>query len=91
MATIQMVKVWIPMLDGRWLMLPRYTQPEKDVQAMLNKLDITLPSQPPPRGLAPRRETINECRTSSMMRTRFRFQIKASRDLARVVHSLRRS
>jgi transposase len=49
MATIQMVEVWIPMLDGRWLLLPRYTQPEKDVQAMLNKLDITLPSQPPPR------------------------------------------
>ena len=42
MATIQMVEVWIPMLDGRWLMLPRYTQPSKDVQAMLNKLDITL-------------------------------------------------
>jgi len=49
MATIQMVEVWIPMLDGRWLMLPRYTQPEKDVQAMLNKLNITLPCQPPPR------------------------------------------
>jgi transposase len=49
MATIQIVEVWIPMLDGRWLMLPRYTQPEKDVQAMLNKLDITLPCQPPPR------------------------------------------
>jgi transposase len=49
MATIQMVEVWIPMLDGRWLLLPRYTQPEKDVQAMLNKLGITLPSQPPPR------------------------------------------
>jgi transposase len=49
MATIQMVEVWIPMLDGRWLMLPRYTQPEKDVQAMLNKLDINLPCQPPPR------------------------------------------
>ncbi len=49
MATIQMVEVWIPMLDGRWLMLPRYTQPEKDVQAMLNKLDIILPCQPPPR------------------------------------------
>jgi transposase len=49
MATIQMVEVWIPMLDGRWLMLPRYTQPEKDVQAMLNKLDITLPCQPAPR------------------------------------------
>ena len=49
LATIQMVEVWIPMIDGRWLMLPRHTQPEKDVQAMLNQLQITLPSQPPPR------------------------------------------
>jgi len=49
LATIQMVEVWIPMVDGRWLMLPRHTQPERDVQAMLNQLQITLPSQPPPR------------------------------------------
>lgn len=49
LATIQMVEVWIPMPDGRWLMLPRHTQPEQDVQAMLNQLQITLPSQPPPR------------------------------------------
>jgi len=49
LATIQMVEVWIPMLDGRWLMLPRYTQPEKDVQAVLNHIQITLPAQPPPR------------------------------------------
>ena len=49
LATIQMVEVWIPMVDGRWLMLPRHTQPEKDVQALLNQLQITLPSQPPPR------------------------------------------
>jgi len=49
LATIQMVEVWIPMVDGRWLMLPRHTQPENDVQAMLNQLQITLPSQPPPR------------------------------------------
>jgi hypothetical protein len=37
------------MLDGRWLVLPRHTQPEKDVQAVLDQLGITLPSQPPPR------------------------------------------
>ena len=49
LATIQMVEVWIPMLDGRWLVLPRHTQPEKDVQAVLDHLRITLPSQPPPR------------------------------------------
>ena len=49
LATIQMVEVWIPMLDGRWLVLPRHTQPEKDVQAVLNQCQITLPCQPPPR------------------------------------------
>jgi transposase len=49
LATIQMVEVWIPMLDGRWLVLPRHTQPEPDVQALLDQTRITLPSQPPPR------------------------------------------
>jgi len=29
--------------------LPRHTQPEKDVKAMLDHLQLTLPSQPPPR------------------------------------------
>ena len=49
LATIQMVEVWIPMVDGRWLMMPRHTQPDKDVQAVLDQLQIHLPSQPPPR------------------------------------------
>jgi transposase len=49
LATIQMVEVWIPMVDGRWLVLPRHTEPEKDVQAMLEHLHLSLPSQPPPR------------------------------------------
>jgi transposase len=49
LATIQMVEVWIPMVDGRWLVLPRHTQPEKDVQAALDQLQISLPGQPPPR------------------------------------------
>ncbi len=49
LATIQMVEVWIPMMDSRWLVLPRHTQPEKDVQAVLDQIQITLPSQPPPR------------------------------------------
>src|ERR1700688_1601307 len=49
LATIQMVEVWIPMMDGRWLVLPRHTQPEPDVQALLEKIRITLPPQPPPR------------------------------------------
>ena len=49
LATIQMVEVWIPTFDGRWLVLPRHTQPEKDVQALLDQIHLTLPSQPPPR------------------------------------------
>jgi transposase len=49
LATIQMVEVWIPMVDGRWLVLPRHTQPEEDVQALLPHLHLSLPSQPPPR------------------------------------------
>jgi len=53
LATIQMVEVWIPTLDGRWLVLPRHTQPEKDVQALLDQIHITLPPQPPPRIKAP--------------------------------------
>jgi hypothetical protein len=49
LSTIQMVEVWIPMLDGRWLVLPRHTQPEADVQALLEQIRMTLPAQPPPR------------------------------------------
>jgi len=49
LATIQMVEVWIPTLDGRWLILPRHTQLEKDVQALLDQIHIHLPPPPPPR------------------------------------------
>jgi len=49
LSTIQIVEVWIPLLDGRWLVLPRHTQPEADVQALLEQIRITLPPQPPPR------------------------------------------
>jgi hypothetical protein len=44
-----MVEVWIPMVDGRWLVLPRHTQPDKDVQAVMDHLRLVLPSQPSPR------------------------------------------
>ena len=49
LATIQMIDVWIPTLDGRWLILPRSTQPEKDTKILLQKLKLELPTQPPPR------------------------------------------
>lgn len=46
---IQMVDVCLPTTDGRWLIMPRYTQPEPDQQALLDQLHLTLPHQPPPR------------------------------------------
>ena len=49
LSTIQMVDVWIPMLDGRNLVLPCHTQPEPDVQALMEQVRITLPPQLPPR------------------------------------------
>ncbi len=49
LATIQMIDVCIPTVDGRWLILPRYTQPDTDTKMLLHKLHIDLPAQPPPR------------------------------------------
>src|ERR1035441_6042784 len=49
LAAIQMIDVWVPTVDRRWLILPRYTQPEKDTLLLLHKLNLALPSQPPPR------------------------------------------
>jgi len=49
LATIQMIDVCIPTCDGRWLILPRYTQPDHDLKLLLHHLQLELPSQPPPR------------------------------------------
>ncbi|HEX4311751.1 MAG TPA: IS1634 family transposase [Acidobacteriaceae bacterium] len=49
LGTIQMIDVHIPTLDGRYLILPRYTQPAKDVKLLMDQIHLTLPSQPPPR------------------------------------------
>jgi len=49
LATIQMIEVCLPTTDGRWLIMPRHTQPEKDQQLLLDKLNLKLPEQPPPR------------------------------------------
>jgi transposase len=49
LATIQLIDVCIPTDDDRWLILPRYTQPDPDTQMMLHQLRLTLPPQPSPR------------------------------------------
>jgi hypothetical protein len=49
LSKIQMVDVHIPITDGRVLILPRYTEPEPEQLMILEKLNLKLPSQPPPR------------------------------------------
>ena len=48
-AAVQMVDVHLPTTDGRHLVLPRYTQPEKDLQLLLNQLKLVLPAQLAPK------------------------------------------
>ena len=59
LATIQIIDVWIPTRDGRWLILPRYTQPSSELQILLGKLALSLPKQPPPRIRTPISPTPN--------------------------------
>jgi hypothetical protein len=47
-----MIDVWIPTVDQRWLILPRYTQPSLDAKLLIEKLKLQLPSQPSPRLVA---------------------------------------
>ncbi len=48
LGAIQMLDVWLPTTDGRWLVMPRYTQPEAEQAILLHKLQLRLPQQPPP-------------------------------------------
>jgi hypothetical protein len=48
LSTIQMLDVCFPATDGRWLIMPRYTQPEPDQMLLLHRLHLSLPPQPPP-------------------------------------------
>ncbi len=47
-ATVQMLDVHLPTTDGREIILPRYTQPDRDLQLLLHGLGLNLPGQPPP-------------------------------------------
>jgi hypothetical protein len=48
LAGVQMLDVEVPTSDGRWLVMSRYTQPEKAVELVLTRLKMELPAQPPP-------------------------------------------
>ena len=57
-AAMQMLDVHLPTTDGREVVLTRYTQPEQELQLLLDQLNLTLPEQAPPKiqkpGAAPR-------------------------------------
>jgi hypothetical protein len=48
-AAVQMIDVYLPTTDGRELLLTRYTQPEPELQLLIQQLKLDLPQQPPPR------------------------------------------
>jgi len=48
-SSLQMVDVRVPTTDGRLLILPRYTQPEKEHLMLLPQLRLQLPAQPAPK------------------------------------------
>jgi len=49
LAGILMIDVHIPLVDGRELVMSRYTQPEDEHRIVLEKVGWELPPQPPPR------------------------------------------
>ena len=49
LSAIQLVDVHVPITDGRELVMPRYTEPESEQAMILEKLNLQLPKQPPPR------------------------------------------
>jgi transposase len=52
LAAIQTLDVWLPTTDGRYLVMPRYTEPEAEIALLLHQLKIVLPKQPLPRLVA---------------------------------------
>lgn len=48
-AAMQMIDVHLPTTDEREIVMARYTQPEKDLQLLLDQLKLELPEQGPPK------------------------------------------
>ncbi len=48
-GVIQMIDVHLPTTDGRKVIMSRYTQPEPELQVLLEQLRLSLPRQLPPR------------------------------------------
>lgn len=52
-AAVQMLDVRIPTTDAREVVLTRHTQPERELELLLDQLKLKLPEQPPPKITAP--------------------------------------
>jgi len=51
-GTMQMIDVHLPVRgsgQAEELVMPRYTQPDKDLALLLTRLNMELPAQPPPK------------------------------------------
>jgi hypothetical protein len=48
-AAMQMIDVHLPITDGRGIILARTTEPEPELRLLLDRMNLTLPAQPPPR------------------------------------------
>jgi hypothetical protein len=48
-AAVQMIDVHLPTTDGREIILTRTTEPKPDLRLLLNRMNLALPAQPPPK------------------------------------------
>jgi Transposase DDE domain len=48
-AGVQMIDVHLPTTDGREIVLTRYTEPDRDLQLLIDRMNLALPAQPPPK------------------------------------------
>jgi hypothetical protein len=48
-ARMHLIDVHLPTADGRELLLTRYTQPEPELQLLIQQRRLQLPPQPPPK------------------------------------------
>lgn len=76
LAGIQMLDVYLPTTDGRYLIMPRYTQPEPDQAILLHKLQLSLPAQPPPRIKAKSSEFPSQASATDVVPTFPRLSLK---------------
>ncbi len=48
-AAVQMIDVHLPTTDGREIILTRYTEPEPELRLLVDRMNLALPAQPPPK------------------------------------------